>query len=737
DLRLRPDPGATNLAMSTSAALLYYESLGQNWERAAMIKARVIAGDVVAGEKFLAELVPFIWRKYLDFAAINDVHSIKRQINAYRGFTRGGIAGHNIKLGRGGIREIEFFVQTQQLIAGGRQKNLRDQRTLKALDALARHGWIDQAAASELGEAYRYLRRLENRLQMVADEQTQTLPTDRQALEQFAHFAGYSSITALDQELTGHLKIVERHYAALFEAAPELGGDQGRLVFTGGEDDPETLETLAAMGFDDARLVSEAVREWHYGRRAATRSPAARQSLTELMPALLGALAATQNPAQAFIAFDRFLARLPAGVQLFALLRANPNLLLLIADIMGTAPRLAHELSQRPRTLEAVLDPMFLAPLPSEADYRASAQAALGTPPSPEAMEDLLDRARAFGQEQFFRVGLRLLSASLSAEEAGAAYSGLAAGLTEALLLACERQLAAQVGKIAGSSVVVLAMGKFGGQEMAASSDLDLILIYDTDKGATETDGAKPISANQYFTRLTQRLVAALSVPTAEGRLYEVDMRLRPSGQKGPMATRLAAFRDYQNTSAQTWEKMALTRARVVAGSSTLAAQVEPVIRQVLCARRSASETARDVADMRNRIAEEKGTTDLWQLKQVRGGLVDIEFIVQFLQLVHASDHPQILSTNTGVALERLEKAGVISPGAAQDLRTALVLYQTLTQLLRLCLPPPCDPSEATIGLKRRLASAAGVPDFSVLEADLRATQAQVHQCFKQIIEGG
>ncbi|MFV2092977.1 MAG: bifunctional [glutamine synthetase] adenylyltransferase/[glutamine synthetase]-adenylyl-L-tyrosine phosphorylase, partial [Hyphomicrobiales bacterium] len=397
-----------------------------------------------------------------------------------------------------------------------------------------------------------------------------------------------------------------------------------------------------------------------------------------------------------------------------------------------TAPRLAHELSRRPRTLEAVLDPMFLAPLPSDADYRASARVALEPA---QSMEGLLDRARSFGQEQFFRVGLRLLSASLSADEAGAAYSGLAAGLIGALLTACEQQLARQVGKIAGGRVVVVAMGKLGGREMAASSDLDLILIYDTDEGVSETDGAKPISAAQYFTRLTQRLVSALSVPTAEGRLYEVDMRLRPSGQKGPVATRLTAFSEYQNSSAQIWEKMALTRARVVAGSASLGAQVEPEIEKALCARRSAPDTAHDVTEMRNRIEKEKGTPDIWQIKQVRGGLVDIEFIIQYLQLIHGADHRDILSTNTGQALNRLAKAGLIEAGPAQDLRDALVLYQTLTQLLRLCLAPPCDPTGATVGLKRRLASAAGLPDFAILEAELRTAQAKIHQHFKRIVE--
>ncbi|VAW11013.1 Glutamate-ammonia-ligase adenylyltransferase [hydrothermal vent metagenome] len=731
DLRLRPDPGATHVAISTDAATQYYESFGQNWERAAMIKARALAGDLVAGEAFLGEIQPFIWRKYLDFAAIADVHSIKRQIQAYRGHGDVGVAGHNIKLGRGGIREIEFFVQTQQLIAGGRNRRLRGRKTLEMLDVLASQAWITAEARDEMAAAYRYLRQLENRLQMVADQQTQTLPKDQGELAEFAAFAGYGTAEALAKDLLVHLRSVERHYMSLFEHAPDLGGTEGSLVFTGGEDDPATVETLLAMGFGDAGLISRTIRGWHHGRYAATRTPAARARLTELMPALLRAFAQSEHPDRAFLAFDRFLEGLPAGVQLFALLNANAHLLALLADVLGTAPRLARQLSARPRTLEAVLDPEFYGPLPDAAAYLAASARTLDDAAD---FEDCLDRARSFGQEQFFRIGVRLLSGTIEASEAGRANSDLATGIVAALLDAVGHEIAVRAGHMPGGEVAVVGMGKLGGSEMTATSDLDLILVYDLDEGATQSDGAAPLSVGQYYSRFAQRFIAAITAPTAEGRLYEVDMRLRPSGRSGPVATRLAAFIDYHGTSSWTWEHMALTRARVLAGSQNLKTKVEAAIRARLVVPRDAAALAGDVLEMRTRIAAEKGTTDIWQIGQVRGGLVDIEFIAQYLQLAHAAENAEILSPNTETALMRLAGAGYLPPDDGEELVGALRIYQTVIQLVRLSLGEPSDPPGASASFQRRLARAVNLPDFAALAAELADRQGRVGAIFKALI---
>ncbi|HSR55629.1 MAG TPA: glutamine-synthetase adenylyltransferase, partial [Alphaproteobacteria bacterium] len=362
DLRLRPDPSSTPLAVSVMAAEAYYESTGQNWERAALIKARVIAGDHEAGRAFLKHLEPFLWRKNLDFAAIEDIHSIKRQINAHRGGAEITVAGHNLKLGRGGIREIEFFAQTQQLIWGGRIPALRSRGTVETLKALAAEGQASEEAVNELIAAYTYLRRAEHRLQMIDDRQTHSLPEDSDDIAAFARFLGYEDRESFSKDLIAHLSCVEHHYAHLFEESAPLSGP-GNLVFTGGEDDPDTLETLAGMGFNDGPAISERIRSWHRGRYRATRSARARELLTELVPALLDALAKTPNPDAAFRNFDTFLSNLPAGVQLFSLLLANPGVLTLAADIMGSGPKLAAHLAANPSLFDGVLTGDFYGPL--------------------------------------------------------------------------------------------------------------------------------------------------------------------------------------------------------------------------------------------------------------------------------------------------------------------------------------------------------------------------------------
>ena len=368
DLRLRPDPRSTPLAISVGAAASYYESMGQNWERAALIKARPVAGDIACGEALIKELQPFIFRRHLDFAAIADVQSLKRQIHAHKGHGEIAVAGHNIKLGRGGIREIEFFVQTQQLIAGGRAPALRERRTVEMLDALNKAGWIGVEAAADLTESYWFLRGIEHRLQMQDDAQTHTLPSDEESLEAFARFAGYPSFEALSDTLLTHMRRVQSYYEGLFEGAGELSADEGSLSFTGVADDPDTLQTLGLMGFRQPAEISTIIRGWHHGRFPATRSERARELLTELMPNILQALSKSSDPDAAFITFDSFLKGLPTGVQLFSLLKANRKLLDLFSLIMGTAPRLAETLAKRPRTLDAMLDPGFFEDLPDRAE---------------------------------------------------------------------------------------------------------------------------------------------------------------------------------------------------------------------------------------------------------------------------------------------------------------------------------------------------------------------------------
>lgn len=731
DLRLRPDAGATPLAMSTPAALQYYESFGQNWERAALIKARAVAGDLAAGQNILHELEPFVWRRYLDYAAIADVHAMKRQVHAFKKLGGIGVAGHNVKLGRGGIREIEFFAQTQQLIAGGRQPELRLRTTLKTLDVLVERDWITAEVRDELASAYQYLREIEHRLQMVADEQTHQIPADPDRLQRFARFAGYRDTEEFSSALIPVLECVQDHYAELFEDSPELPRAGTNMVFAGSDDDPATIEALKGLGFKKPGTVVQIIRGWHHGRYPAVRSERARERLTEVQPILIHALSETADPDSAIAAFDRFIAELPTGIQLFSLLRANTNLLRLMADIMGTAPRLARILSRRRRLLDAVIDPRTFSAIPSAEDLSVIINRELD---QAEDFQDLLDRARIVGSEQWFLIGVRVLSGSIDASRAGEAYAAIADALLAALIKHVEDELAQNHGTFPGAATAILAMGKLGSREMTAGSDLDLIVIYDVDPDVLQSDGPRPLAPAQYYARLTQRLITALSAPTAEGALYEVDMRLRPSGQQGPVATRFSSFENYQKTEAWTWEHLALTRARVVAGPQGLREKIENAIQEVMITPRDRKKIAADVKEMRTRIEAEKKTDNIWDLKNVRGGLLDIEFVAQFLQLVHAEEHPSILRQSTLGALRQLHECGHIDDRQADVLIPAASLYSDLTQIMRICSDGPFDPNTAPLGLRELMVRAGDQPSFLALEEHLRKSIADVREIFDSVI---
>jgi glutamate-ammonia-ligase adenylyltransferase len=731
DLRLRPDPGATAVALSVPAALVYYESMGQNWERAALIKARACAGDIEAGEAFLSEIAPFIWRKSFDYAAIADVHSIKRQIHAVKGHGTIAVAGHNIKLGRGGIREIEFFVQTQQLIAGGREPRLRGRSTREMLRVLHDLGWIEERVRDQLDAAYVFLRAVEHRLQVRRDEQTHVLPADREGLAVIARLMGYAEFAAFEAALRLHLERVQKHYARLFEDAPALATDTGSLVFTGGDDDPDTLDTLSRLGFKAPQEVTRAIRAWHFGRYAATRSTKARERLTEITPALLATLGKLDRADATFAAFDRFVAQLPAGVQIFSLLRSNPGLLDLIALVLSGAPRLAAIMTRRPRVLDALLDPLFFGALPKRKEIAARLESFLA---EARSYEEALDRARIFGQEQSFLIGVRVLTGTVECGQAGAGFATLADAVVQRLFRVVEAEFAVRHGRVPGGAAAVLALGKLGGREMTAASDLDLILLYDHPEDVEASDGAKPLAPSQYYARLTQRLVAALSAPTGEGTLYEVDFRLRPSGNSGPLATRIDAFEAYQAKDAWTWEHMALTRARAVAGDPALGERAEAMIRAVLTKPRDRDALFADVASMRGRIERDKGSKDPFDIKHVAGGLIDVEFVAQALMLAHGAERPEVLSTTTETALAALAEAGLLAGEDAAVLRPAIRLYQALTQVLRLAVDGRFVAAEASGGVLAALARAAEMPDFGGVEAHLVETQRAVRASFERVV---
>ena len=727
DLRLRPDPAATPVAAPVEAALEYYETVGQNWERAAFIKARACAGDRPRAEAFLQELKPFVWRRYLDYAAIADIHSIKRQIHLHKADERLSAPGHNLKLGAGGIREIEFYVQTQQLILGGRDASLRSSRTLDALVALEAAGQITPAAASDMAAAYERLRGWEHRVQMLGDEQTHKLPEADEGRRRVAALAGARTLRGFDAEVARTLKLVNRRYGELFPEEEALASSFGSLVFTGVEDDPETLETLARMGFSDPTRVSQTIRAWHHGRISATRSERSRELFTRLAPRLLDAAAASGAPDAAFNRFADFFSGLASSVQVQSLLLAEPKLLELLVRVMAYAPELARTLARRPAVLDALLDPGFFGPLQPD-DVRAVEDAAV----SADGFEEAMDAVRRVHREQAFRIGVQVMSGAASAEEAGAAFAELADACIRALAPASLAEVERRAGGFPGE-LAVIALGKCGSREMTARSDLDLMTLYRAaDPAAASAD--KGWSADTFYGRFTQRLVAALSAPTGEGGLYDVDLQLRPSGTAGPVAVSFPAFQSYYERTAETWELLALTRARVVwASSPEFGQDAAGAVAAALRRPREPARTAQDVRDMRGLMERERAPSGVWDVKLSPGGLVDIEFAAQFLQIVHAGAGGP-LDTHTVAALQALEAGGLAPHRETRILMEAWTLQQNLSQLLKLALPDKADPETEPKGFRQLLARAGGSRDFAALRRKLERIRASARAAFVAIL---
>jgi [glutamine synthetase] adenylyltransferase / [glutamine synthetase]-adenylyl-L-tyrosine phosphorylase len=734
DLRLRPDPGSTQVAVSLPSAFSYYEMLGQNWERAAFIKARPIAGDTRLGAAFLKDLAPFIWRKYFDFAAIADIHAMKRQIHALRGHEDIAVAGHDIKLGRGGIREIEFFVQTQQLVFGGRRPELRRARTLNTLDDLALEGWITDSARDELKVAYRFLRTVENRLQMLADEQTQRLPDQAGALKAFARFCGYSTLNAFEVALRKQAGIVQSHYALLFEEGPSLATDVGSLVFTGTEDDPETLATLQKLGFRKPSVVTETVRGWHFGRRSAVTSARAREALTELTPALLAALGRTPEPDAALMALDSAFSHMPAATELMTLLTSNAALRDLFADILGTAPRLAQIVAQSPHVLDAVIDPAFHSPGSGdeEAEARLRAMVGLLVP-----MEDFLDRIREVVRQETFMVSARLLSGIFSAQRAGVAFAAIAQAALRLSLERVEATFSGEYGHVAGAKIGILALGRLGARETTATSDIDLIMLYDAPPDCKDSNGRKSLDVVTYYGRLTQRLVGAITAPTRRGVLYEIDMRLRPSGRRGPLATQFSSFVDYFQTEAETWERVALFKARPVAGDPHFLARLDNEVRHILILPCDPNKVRLDILEMRELLAKEKGDEDPWDMKFAAGALNDLDFAAAALVLTKGHEHPVLLQGGPTSIWQNAAVAGLISVSDARKLADARQLFGDVMHWQRLLVDGHFDPEKLAANVLSRIATACALPDAKVLLAHLNETRAQVKVLSDHIISGG
>ncbi|SIS72908.1 [protein-PII] uridylyltransferase family protein [Phaeovulum vinaykumarii] len=703
DLRLRPDAAVTPVCLSMAAAELYYEAEGRTWERAAYIKARACAGDIAAGERFLKTLTPFVWRRHLDFAAIQDAHDMRLRIRDHKGLNGPiNVPGHDMKLGQGGIREIEFFTQTRQLIAGGRDPALRPRDTVGALAALAERGWLPPEVADDLTNHYRAHREIEHRIQMVNDAQTHALPTSQEGLARVVNLMGEGDVAAWSARLRDRLERVETLTGGFF--APSENGDMPELS-------AETCEMLE---------------RWR--SYPALRSARAAGIFGRVEPEILRRMMRAANPEEALRQFDGFLSRLPAGVQLFSLFEANPHLIDLIVDICATAPGLARHLSRNAAVFDAVLAGEFFAPWPGTGALVEGLRAALE---AAEDYENQLDAARRWLKEWHFHVGVHHLRGLTDAAEAATQYADLADTVLTVLWPVVIADFATRHGPPPGRGAAVLAMGSLGASRLNAASDLDLLVIYDP-ADAESSEGRRPLQVRSYYSRLTQALVTALSAPTSEGRLYEVDMRLRPSGRQGPVAVTMTSFESYQMEEAWTWEHLALTRARVVTGPPDLASEIETIRRRVLKAKGAGAEVAEELARMRARIFAAKAPDGAWEAKIGPGRLQDIELLAQSFAL------------RTGDPARRVEaqiragrRAGLLDKDETETLLSAYRFLWRLQAGGRLLTDRALDMDTLGDGGRAFLLRETGRDDLPGLAEHLAATVARTQGVIETLLARG
>ena len=695
DLRLRPDAAVTPVCLSMAAAESYYESVGRTWERAAYIKARPCAGDLAAGARFLKTLTPFVWRKHLDFAAIQDAHDMRLRIRDHRRLHGPVVVeGHNMKLGVGGIREIEFFTQTRQLIAGGRDPDLRVRTTVGGLSALAQKGWIAADVAAELTGHYRAHREVEHRLQMVNDVQTHDLPTSADGVARISHFMGQPDPAQFAASLKARLDRVDHLTNGFFAPASPAARDAG----------PDLSAAAKAI-----------VAGWP--SYPALRSDRAVAIFERLRPMLLTRLMQASNPDEALVALDGFLAGLPTGVQIFSLFEANPPLVDLIIDIAATAPALSRYLARNAGVLDAVIGGSFFSRWPGLAGLAGALASQMA---GVQDYERNLDGARRFVKEWHFRIGVHHLRGLIDAGAAARQYADLATATVQAIWPVVCAEFARKHGPVPGRGAVVLGMGSLGAGRLNAGSDLDLIVIYDPAQ-QDASDGPRPLAPRAYAARLTQALVTALSAPTAEGRLYEVDMRLRPSGRQGPVATSLPAFEAYQQTEAWTWEHLALTRARVIAGDAALALAVEDLRCRLIADKAGGARVRADVADMRNRLAAAKPGLGVLEPKFGAGRMMDIELLAQTCALITKSP-----ARTTGAQIAAGVAGGILSVSDQTTLLNADRLYWSLQAAFRLLSEPPGGFGQLGLGARAFLLRGTGCADENALARDLERAAAGV-----------
>jgi glutamate-ammonia-ligase adenylyltransferase len=710
DLRLRPSPEVTPIALPVDAAISHYESSALPWERAAFIRARAAAGDIALGRRFLQSIEPFVWRRSLDFGVIEEVRQISARIRDH--FAQGAQIGpgYDLKRGRGGIREVEFFVQIQQMIHGGRDPSVRAAPTLDAIESLYAAGRLDRATAESLANAYRLLRTVEHRVQMVDDAQTHTLPADSAALDNVAHLHGLSSGGELLSDLRPHVEEVGRIFDSL---SPD-----DRSVLS---NDPDILKAeLGRLGFTDCEAAARHVVHWRSGKARSLRSPAARQAFEAMLPSLLEAVAVGATPDHALNRLSDIVERLSSGVNFFRLLEARPQLAELLAKVLAHAPALADQLGRRPELFEGLFDASSFAMPPPADEFTALLTSAMAGHPYDVA----LDRARRLVNERRFSLGVQLIDRRRDPLEVTEGYARVAEGALMALANAAAEEFRTVHGDFPESELVILGLGRLGGHSLTHASDLDVIYLHTAERGGTST-GPKALGPNDYFNRLASRVTAALSVPTASGALYDVDARLRPGGSKGMLVVSLEAFEQYQRNEAWTWEHMALCRARPVFGSTKVRERAAAVIGSILRMPRDRAKIVADAAKMRADMERHKPAKSRLDVKLGPGGLVDLEFATHVLQLTtHVG-----LDTRLEVALGALAAEGLVHTNVVK----ALKLLSRMLVMMRLIAPADVKPTPETWQL---VAEACGASNWDELVAHHDAARQSIRELWTSIKEG-
>jgi len=733
DLRLRPDPASTKIAVPIQAAEYYYERSGQNWERAAWIKGRFIYGDMQAWEMLQGMLRPFIWRRNLDFAAIQDIHSIKRQIHAHYGHETIKVYGHDVKLGKGGIREIELFVQTKQLIGGGRDLRLRNRSTLETINILVDKGWLNSDIAQKLNDAYCLFRKVEHRLQMVHDAQTHEIPFSGDNFDLIAAFCDFETSDVFIQTMLEAMQVVSEANKGLFEYYSPLSSQEGSLVFSGVDYHPDTVKHLQGIGFEHPKTAIDMISNWHKGHYKAMRSAKAREILTELTPILLKKITESSRPDKALLYLDQFLEGLPAGVAFFSYLINSRKLMDLLLDIITFAPKLAEFLSHSPTTFDAMMDVSFFIPPLTENDFLKE----LNYQIRPDfSVQKHLNIIRRFNREQKFRIGVQVLKKIINPAQASKSLTILAHICIRWIVRICEKQMRQKYNIPYAEndihSLGIVALGSVGAFEMNVNSDLDLMMIYQDE----HCFDAYSIDTKTFYLKLGKRIFSTLIEKTYEGTLYEVDMRLRPSGNSGPLVVPFQRFVDYQKNEAQIWEKCALTKVFAICGHIDMQNNLMQQAHTIISGYYDSAHIAFALKDMRQKLLQSRPPQSVWDIRLSKGGIFDINFIVQYLMLTSDQWDIAKISSNTSSNLYLLHQHKLLTDDDYAVINNIWDLYQHLMHIFTIVKIDIKEVHKASRRIKKQICAMMNIDDFNQAQGFLIQKYHEITGIFDKIIQG-